>query len=890
MCIADVSLAGWNGAVEMNNSADSMKILTVEDDNDFARMLKLILNRHFSSGVVIAGDCSSAREAFLNDDFNLITLDYQLPDGSGLELLKEIAAINEHPPVIMVTGQGDEETAAQAIEHGVDGYVVKDNRLATLFPATIKRIFEKEEAKKAMRFSDEKYDRLFDNMLEGFAYCEMIYDDNNRPMDWIYLETNKALEVLSGLTDVVGKKISDVVPDLRETNPGIFEIYGRVALSGTPEQFEIRVEPLSVDLLVKAFSPARGYFVAVFENITERKEAERKLQHQYLTLERIIESADSPIYSIDTGYCYTSFNKAHADAIKAIYGAEIKIGDNILNHITTDEDRIASKQRLDRALSGEVFFEGAFAGDKRVYWRYFDRWYNPVCDEIGNVVGAAIVAHDVTDLKESEEMLADSLERLEAAQEAAELGFWKLDIAEMGLEWTNGVKRIFELGPGSPSPTYEEFWDFVHPEDREFVMAQAEKQFKPLKEPLKYDYRIITNAGNVKYLEHKVKQSFDDSGNVIKLSGSVQDVTDRKNEEVMNEERWRQLSGIFDNFRDVMFYLSVEPGGRYRFLSVNNAFLEVTGISMEDVVGKYVDEVIPEPLLSKILDFYKRAVDNRETVRWEETAYYPEGRTYGDFSITPIFDSNGRSVNLVGSIHDVTDLKETEKELQRLNTELTGYAHALSHYLKGPLSSAHMAFDMLLDALKEGRFPEEKCDELNEIISIGLRKTGKANALVDELLYLAQTGEPKDVGRVNIEEEINEVLSENADIINNRGVIVEIGSPLGEVVASRTQIYRLFANLIGNSMRHSRADSPIIRVSNLGSDGAIHRFQVWDNGAGIPENILDKVFTPFVKENSDGTGIGLSIVEKIIKANGGEIKAYNNNGACFEFTLIDRSL
>lgn len=116
----------------MNNPTKPFKVLVVDDDADFARVLKIILEQRFTAVAVVAADCSSARKALSTDAFHLITLDFKLPDGNGLELLEEITAIGEHPPVIMVTGHGDERTASEAIRLGADGYVIKDNRMQAL--------------------------------------------------------------------------------------------------------------------------------------------------------------------------------------------------------------------------------------------------------------------------------------------------------------------------------------------------------------------------------------------------------------------------------------------------------------------------------------------------------------------------------------------------------------------------------------------------------------------------------------------------------------------------------------------------------------------------------------------------------------------------------------
>lgn len=122
--------------------------------------------------------------------------------------------------------------------------------------------------------SEERYRSLFENMPDGFAYCRMLFDEEERPVDFVYLAVNPAFERLTGLSDVVGKPVTAVIPGIREANPEVFEIYGRVATTGRPEHFELDLELLAVCLSIFVYSPEKGYFVAVFEDTTERKRAE----------------------------------------------------------------------------------------------------------------------------------------------------------------------------------------------------------------------------------------------------------------------------------------------------------------------------------------------------------------------------------------------------------------------------------------------------------------------------------------------------------------------------------------------------------------------------------------------------------------------------------------
>jgi len=127
--------------------------------------------------------------------------------------------------------------------------------------------------------SERRYRSLFENMLNGFAYCRMLYDDQERPVDFVYLDVNTAFEQLTGLKDVVGRQITAVIPEIRALTPDLFGIYSRVALTGQPERFDYDFKPLSKWLAISVYSPERGYFVAVFDDITERKRYEENMAY-----------------------------------------------------------------------------------------------------------------------------------------------------------------------------------------------------------------------------------------------------------------------------------------------------------------------------------------------------------------------------------------------------------------------------------------------------------------------------------------------------------------------------------------------------------------------------------------------------------------------------------
>jgi two-component system CheB/CheR fusion protein len=150
--------------------------------------------------------------------------------------------------------------------------------------STFVDVTERKRAEERLRMSEEHYRSLFDNMLNGYAYCKMLFDANG-PKDFTYLSVNAAFETLTGLKNVTGKNVSDVIPGIRQSDPELFEIYGRVALTGTPERFETYVEALGMWFSVSVYSPQKEYFVAVFDVITERKLAEQALRRSRDELE-----------------------------------------------------------------------------------------------------------------------------------------------------------------------------------------------------------------------------------------------------------------------------------------------------------------------------------------------------------------------------------------------------------------------------------------------------------------------------------------------------------------------------------------------------------------------------------------------------------------------------
>ncbi len=127
----------------------------------------------------------------------------------------------------------------------------------------------------------------------------------------------------------------------------------------------------------------------------------------------------------------------------------------------------------------------------------------------------------------------------------------------------------------------------------------------------------------------------------------------------------RHLLAILDAIEDVLFVLDVEADG-YRFSYINDSFLKATGLTPAQVLGQRVDAVIPEPSLQLVLSRYADAIRSRTLVRWTETTTFPSGTRHGEVVVKPLFDAAGTPTHLVGSVHDITTLRDKEEHLSLL--------------------------------------------------------------------------------------------------------------------------------------------------------------------------------------------------------------------------------
>ncbi len=270
-----------------------LRVLYLEDSESDFELVRANLRKH---GFDAAVDWVNSERRFLDalsgSTYDIILSDYDLPGFNAHNALRIAQRLAPDTPFLCLSGAIGEETAVDLMKLGAKDYVSK-LRLDRLTMAISRVLDEKRShearlaAEVALRKSEKLYRALFENMLNAVALCSMIEVDG-APPDVMFLAVNAAFERQSGLTDVVGRRISDIFPDIQEKDPELLQLYSRVARTGLPEHCEYYVKAMGMWLTLSVYCPLPGHFAVVFDVINERKMAEQTLQEQMQEMQRFL--------------------------------------------------------------------------------------------------------------------------------------------------------------------------------------------------------------------------------------------------------------------------------------------------------------------------------------------------------------------------------------------------------------------------------------------------------------------------------------------------------------------------------------------------------------------------------------------------------------------------
>jgi len=270
------------------------------------------------------------------------------------------------------------------------------------------------------------------------------------------------------------------------------------------------------------------------------------------------------------------------------------------------------------------------------------------------------VARDVTEIERQSRALVDAKESLLRAQKVARMGAWELDIANNRLRWSEHVYEIFRVGPHEFEGTFEAFAARVHPDD--FAMLQAQQARALAGEAdLDVEHRILLPDGGIGYVHERARLLRDDQGRPWLLSGSVQDVTERRRQEALLRDSEQRMRTIVESAFDCI--VSMDEEGRV--VEFNPAAERTFGYRRDEAIGRPLGDLIVPPALReahrKGLEHYLATGEARVLGhRLEMTAMRADGSELAvELSITRLGDE-GPPV-FTGFLRDVTDARRAAR-------------------------------------------------------------------------------------------------------------------------------------------------------------------------------------------------------------------------------------
>lgn len=888
---------------------EKLKILILEDTPADANLMKEAVHldniNFISRTVVTENDFQCELETFEPD---VVLSDYKLPQYNGLDALEVVKKKRPHTPFIIVTGTLDEETAVNCMKFGAVDYVLKE-QLVRLGPAVKKALElkkekeQKELAEEALRESEEKYRMLVENANEAIVVLQ-----NNR-----FQFFNSKTEEITGYSkqELLKRSFIDlIVPQMRDEIQKNHRLWMDGAIEVGVLQYRIIDNDGNIKWLggkgVRIFWNNQPAMLAFISDITKRKEAEIALSESEQKFRAFFENAPEYCYIVTPDDRIIDINNS---ALKVLgYEKEEVVGESFFSMVFKN-----SNQKMATELFRECKTRGQIrnkeidivtrSGEKRSVLLSADIVVN-ADDEI---VYSLFVQRDITDRKEAAALINEQGRFLE-------LFFsYTLDCIIMMDQDFNYI-RVNEAFAKACHRKKTEFpgknhFDFFPSEPKDIfeMVVRTKKPCTAVARPIIFQKN---KKRELSYWDWALVPILNANNDVDLLIFSMRDVTDRKKAEEklkMSEERFRSL--IFKIQAAVMVYDS-------------NKKILMSNTIARDLLGIQRDTKTLERKMGAAWEFYRedgsilpedeypvnRVLKNQELLRDVILGVNnPAKKTIVWILVNadPVLDEAGYVKQIIVSFVDITErkkyeekLRELNQELIRSNRELEEFTYVVSHDLKEPLRKM-ASFSEFLNSDYSGVIDEDGISYLNRIQDAADRMKD----LIDNLLEISRIGtRKKELMVVDTRRLVEDVLrllqfrdngnfnkgSKRFDDTNNNTIIL---SRLPSVVADSTQLFQVFQNIISNGVKFHKPDTPAKIKIKAKKRGEWITFSIQDNGIGMEEQYLEKIFVIFqrlhTKDRYAGTGVGLALCKKIIERHNGKIWAESKigEGSTFYFTL-----
>ncbi len=411
------------------------------------------------------------------------------------------------------------------------------------------------------------------------------------------------------------------------------------------------------------------------------------------------------------------------------------------------------------------------------------------------------------------------------------------------------------------------------------------EEIKRTGKPVVVEHMHYDENKNARYVEVNGFPVFTKDGKISEIIEYCLDITEKKRIESDLKETKERAELIFKLVPSSVFTVDRDN----IITSVNERLCQVTGFTPEEIVGKPCSEFALEPCCVKC-GLYAQDVD-KPVIGKECKIQTKDGRIITiSKNVDFIKDSYGNIIGGIESFEDITATKRIEQrqeklveELESVNHELKDFAYIISHDLKAPLRGITTLADWI-----SSDYGDKLDDQGKEQLRLLKERVSRMHNMIEGVLQYSRVGRIKEE---KVPVDLNILMGEVIDTIGpgeNIEVVVENELPV--VNLGPIRIKQIFQNLLGNAVKYIEKPEGWIRIGCV-ADGDFWKFSVADNGRGIEERNFERIFKIFQslapQESYESTGVGLTVVKKIVELYGGKIwlESELTKGTTFFFTL-----
>ena len=495
-------------------------------------------------------------------------------------------------------------------------------------------------------------------------------------------------------------------------------------------------------------------------------------------------------------------------------------------------------------------------------------------------------------LQKSNDEIRESNERYDIVAKATSDTIWDWKIQEDDFVWNKGIQDVFGYNREDVGKTSKWWFDRIHPEDSIKMSIKLYSFIEQKTEKWQDQYRFKCADGTYKYVFDRGFLVKDENGNVIRMIGTIQDVTKQKEE----EQRLKLLETVITQTKDAVIITESEKSNRTvpKIVFVNPAFTSMTGYKSSEVIGKTPTVFMGRKSVENQLSNLSKALKGKEEFKFETLNHTKNGEEYWvNFSMIPITNKEGEHSHWISIQRDITEEKKREKEKEQLIRELTQnnkdlkqFSYITSHNLRAPLSN----LTGLLNLIEE--IPVDN-PELKEILNGFSKSTHLLNETINDLVKVVII---KDNPSIQKEEVLIKDVFEN--VFNQLSFLISLHKPILKIELEKVTILNInraylesiLLNLFTNAIKY-RSPKRTLRVfvsSKEVGENIILIFK--DNGIGIDlERNGDKIFGLYQRfhNHPDSKGLGLYLVKSQVESMGGTINVESevDKGTTFTITF-----